>query len=91
MIEVFAAGLAHGIFVFFKAFQQRNVAFLHYRLVIPTSYAMSFADVFVLSIVAFNAVKVDSITEMIPLMIALGTGGAMGAISSMWVHNKYVK
>lgn len=34
-MKALLAGAAYFVFVFFKAFQQRNVAFLHHRRVFP--------------------------------------------------------
>lgn len=39
-------------FVFLKAFQQRNVAFDNYIWVLPTSYCMAFAEVYVIALIA---------------------------------------
>lgn len=79
------------MFVFFKAFQQRNVAFMHYWWVMPISFAMSATEVFVLSLVAMRAVQVDSLLHMWPFVIALGLGGGIGATIAMWSHHRYVK
>jgi len=87
------AGLAHGLFVFFKAFQQRNVMGLHYKWVVATSYFMSTAEVFVLSLVAVSAVdaaKTGDIMLMLPFVVCLGTSGALGGITGMWIHHKFV-
>jgi len=85
------AGLAYFAFVFFKAFQQRNVAFMHYKWVLPISYCMAVTEVIVISVIAMTAVDADTVWEMIPTIIAVGTGGGCGAVVSMWVHKKIVK
>lgn len=85
------AGLAYFIFVFFKAFQQRNVAFMHYGWVMPISYCMAATEVLVISVVALAAVEANTVWEMIPTVLAVGTGGGAGAVVSMWVHKKIVK
>ena len=84
------AGLTHGVFVFFKAFQQRNVAFMHYRWIMPISFCMSTTEVVVLSLIAVQAVSVDNWWEMIPFILCLGAGGGSGAIVAMWLHYKYL-
>ena len=87
------AGAAHGVFVFFKAFQQRNVMGMHYKLTIAVSYFMAMTEVFVLSIVAVSAVeavKTGDITRMAAIAVALGTFGAIGAVTGMWTHHRYV-
>lgn len=89
MSELIAAA-AYFVFVFFKAFQQRNVAFLHYRWILPISYCMATSEVAVISIVAYSAVNASNIIEMVPMAFAVGTGGGVGALVSMWLHHKYV-
>jgi hypothetical protein len=86
---LFAAG-GYGLFVFFKAFQQRNVAFLHYGWVMPVSYVMSFTDVAVMSVVAYK-VSTEGITwDLVFFGLAIGTGGGLGAMASMKIHERYL-
>ncbi len=90
----FYTGLAHGLFVFFKAFQQRNVMGLHYKWTVGTSYFMSTTEVFVVSIVAVSAVeaaKTGDIMMMVPFAISMGTFSGLGAIAGMWMHVRFVK
>ena len=88
MTETLIAGVAYFVFVFFKAFQQRNVAFLHYKWVIPTSYLMSATELLVIALVARGAVQ--GWDMLAPMILGVGTGGGLGAVSSMWIHNKYL-
>lgn len=75
--EVLIAGGVHGIFVFFKVLQQKNVTADHYFWVIPTSYLMSSTDVIVTSVVAVRAVQTaGDWAAMIPLMLSLEIGRA---------------
>lgn len=90
MAEIIA-GLAWFAFVFFKAFQQKNVAFDHYKWIIPISYCMSATEIAVISIVSIKAVNATEILQMLPMVFAVGTGGGLGAIAAMWLHNRYVK
>ena len=90
MIEAAIAAGAYFLFVFFKAFQQRNVAFLHYKWIMPISYAMSLMDVAVISLVAFKASTSGLSMELVWLGLAIGTGGGLGAIASMWIHERYI-
>jgi hypothetical protein len=90
VLEALTAGAAHFVFVFFKAAQQRNVAFMHYAWIMPVSMAMSTTEVFVLSLVAVRAVQASSILNMWPFVVALSIGGGLGAILSMWAHNKFI-
>ena len=84
------AGVAYFVFVFFKAFQQRNVAFMHYRWILPISYAMSCTEVFVISLVAIEASSGLS-WDLLWFVATIGTGGGLGALVSMWLHHKYIK
>lgn len=89
MLDALIAGSAYFVFVFFKAFQQRNVAFNHYKWVVPISYLMSATELLVIALVAREAVQGwEGMTSMI---LGVGTGGGLGAVLSMWVHNRYVK
>ncbi|MCK5642261.1 MAG: hypothetical protein KAJ19_15755 [Gammaproteobacteria bacterium] len=85
------AGVAYFVFVFFKAIQQRNVAFLHYKWVLPTSYCMSTTELIVISVIALKAVNSESWMDMIPMVLTVGTGGGLGAIVAMYLHNRYIK
>ena len=89
MNELFA-GLAYFVFVFFKAFQQKNVAFNHYKWILPISYAMSMTEVLVISLIAVEASQGWS-WGLIMFGVTIGTGGGLGALASMWIHNRYVK
>lgn len=90
MIEILTAGAAYFFFVFLKAFQQRNVQGLHYRMILPISYVMAATEVFVISIVAIKAVNYTSLGELIALALSIGTGGGFGALAGMYIHNKHV-
>lgn len=87
----FLAGVAYFVFVFFKAAQQRNVAFLNYRWVLPTSYLMASTEVFVISIVAHHAVTDGVTLGLLWFAAAIGTGGGLGAIAAMYLHNRYIR
>lgn len=90
MIEILLAGAAYFFFVFLKAFQQRNVMGMHYRWIMPISYAMAATEIFVISIVAIKAVNYTSLTDLISLALSVGTGGGLGALAGMFIHNKHV-
>ena len=90
MTEIALAAVAYFVFVFFKAFQQRNVAFMHYHWIMPISYAMSLTEVLVISVVAMKAVEGFS-WELVYLGLAIGTGGGLGAILAMKLHHKHIK
>ena len=85
------AGGLHFMFVFFKAFQQRNVAFMHYKWIMPISFCMSGVEVFALSLIARGAIQADHWWQMLPYAFCLGVGGGLGAIVAMWLHKKVLK
>lgn len=84
------AGIAYFVFVFFKAFQQRNVAFMHYKWILPISYAMACTEVVVISLVAIEASQGFS-WQLVWFAASIGTGGGVGAAASMYLHNRYIK
>lgn len=97
--DILFAGGVHGVFVFFKAFQQRNVAWLNYWWVMPTSYLMSITDVAVISVVTYRTMSAidpsvgwsfTMLLELLPLMLILGTCSGIGTLSAMWLHSEYV-
>jgi hypothetical protein len=71
--------LATFIVVFGRAIQQMNVIGGHYIPAAITPYFIAIGEVLVILLV------VDTGWTAIPLV---GTGGAMGAVSAMWVHRK---
>lgn len=86
-MEYLIAGLAYFVFVFFKAFQQRNVAFLHYKMVLPVSYALAGTEVFVYALITFSVIKAGGLTlELLWYVAAVGTGGGLGAMVGMKMH-----
>ena len=90
------AGCAYFIFVFFKAFQQRNVSWMAYKSVMPISYLMAFSEVIVISTVAYTGAQLfpfsmDAFVNVLPMIAAIGTGGGLGAMAGMYMHHRYVK
>jgi len=90
MSTTLLVGVCNFVFIFLKAAQQRNVAFLHYSWVIPTSFAMAVVEVAVISMVAVEANTAGNWHELVPFVIAVGLGGGTGAISSMWIHHRFL-
>lgn len=90
MIEALAAGAAYFLFVFLKAFQQKNVVGMHYRWILPISYMMAASEVFIISIIAFKAAGGAPFSDLIVFAFTIGTGGGLGALAGMYVHNKHV-
>lgn len=79
-----AVGAAYLLFVFAKAFQQRNVAFGHYAWVMPFSLAMATIEVFVVATVARNGFAWA-------LVFAMALGGGVGAMVAMYIHERWFK
>jgi len=92
MMEL-TAGIVYFFSVFAKAFQQRNVNFMNYKLAVPTSYVLSTCDMAIFSLVAWNAVQSESLLglaiRMSLMVFAVGTGGALGSVLAMYIHHKY--
>ena len=86
-----SVGIANFIFIALKAFQQRNVAFMHYWWVIPTSLLMGIVEVGVVGAVAIEATAATSFVALWPMILAIGIGGGLGAVCSMWIHKKIMK
>ena len=80
-MELLYAGGAMFAFVFFKAFQQRNVAFDHYLPVLPTSVLMATVEVYVIATVAERGYG-------IALVLAIGVGAGVGALCAMILHKR---
>lgn len=76
--------LATLVFVFLKAFQQRNVSFDNFGWVMPTSFLMAGCEVFVIANVAQTGFE-------IAIVLASGLGGGIGAVLGAKFHKKYVK
>jgi hypothetical protein len=64
-----------------KAFQQKNVTGHHYKLVVITSYVMTLTDIIFIGLVAQHG------WELAP---SSGTGAALGMISAMALHKRFV-
>ena len=77
-----AGGMVMFIFVFLKAFQQRNVAFdSKWYWILGTSYGMVFAE-------AFIVVTFITVGYHVPTILGIGTGAGFGAILAMHVHRR---
>lgn len=80
-MNVAFAGIASFIFIFLKAFQQRNVAFNQFAWVIPCSLAMAVVEVYVIASVVMKGWH-------LPLVLAIGLGAGIGAMCAMLLHNR---
>ncbi len=82
MVTYLIAGVVSFVSVFIKGIQHKNIAGNHYRLVILTSYAIAFADVWLVGLMARSSLDIA---------IPCGTGGAIGIALSMYIHNRFIK
>lgn len=80
-MEIILASCAMFLFVFFKAFQQRNVAFDHYWPVVPVSVCMAATEVYVISVIVRTGYD--------PLLVGgIGLGSGVGAMLAMYLHRR---
>ena len=77
----FAANYA---FIALKAWQQRNVAFNNYLAVLPTSWLIAAAEVYVIATVADKGFGLW-------VVLTLGTAGGLGAMTAMYLHGRVFK
>lgn len=76
---------------FFRVFQQKNSAGMHYRWVPLSQYGIHCCEAVVMGVAGVTAVESGSILyTMLVVGVPAGTGGTVGALSSMWVHNRWV-
>lgn len=83
MIDLAAAFGASMAFIALKALQQRNVAFDNFAWVMPTSFLMSAAEVWVVANVAAKGWEWA-------LVAAIGAGSGTGAIAAMLFHKRFI-
>jgi hypothetical protein len=69
-------------FIFLKAYQQRNVAFDNYGMVLPTSFGLALTEVYVIA-------KVAVLGFTLPLALTIGAAAGAGALCAMLVHKRY--
>lgn len=81
MIIYVLTGLSSFIFIFLRAFQQRNVAFDRYAAVMPVSLLMAFAEVFVIANIAHRGFDLI-------LVLTIGVGSGAGALCAMRLHKR---
>lgn len=87
LLEHLLTALAMGIFVFLRAFQQRNVAYLNYKWVMPTSWLMALVEVGTIGVVAKQFVVYG---YSFTLAFMVGTGTGLGCLAAMFLHKRYV-
>jgi len=72
---------ANFLFIFLKAFQQRNVAWLNYGFVLPLSVGMAAAEFYVIH-------RIAEIGWTWWAVLGGGLGAGLGALSAMYLHEK---
>lgn len=70
-----------------RAYQQKNVMHDNWLAIIPTSYVMAFMELGLLGVAAIDIVN-NGMWRILPLALAYGTGGWLGAWAAMWLHNR---
>lgn len=83
MILALTLFCASFVFVFLKAFQQRNVAFDHYKWVLPCSFGMALTEVYVIAAIVQTGYSFGAV-------VGMGLGGGTGALLSMYLHKRYL-
>ena len=81
-------GCMYFIYVFMRAFQQRNVIHNNYKWIPPVSYAMAVCDSFLIYSIAKHA---DAFYAIALIAFSAGTGGSIGCIAAMLLHDKIFK
>lgn len=75
------------LYVFLRAFQQRNVTAGKLPLIIPVSYLMGFLEISNVSISTIRVIQ-NGYIEILSIGFFAGTGGWMGAFLAIWLHKK---
>jgi hypothetical protein len=83
IIAFLSVAAANFVFIGLKAFQQRNVIHDNYGLVVLTSNAMAFFEVYVVYTIAQHGIDIW-------LVLALGFGGGTGCLAAMLLHKRFV-
>lgn len=78
---LFSTFSASFVFIFLRAFQQRNVAFDNYAAIMPTSLLMAATEVVVI-------VNIATMGWHLPLVLAVGIGSGSGALCAMIAHKR---
>ena len=81
MIQL-TAFLVSFIAIFLRGFQQMNVIHSKYTMIAITSYLLALTDVAVVSIIVEHGWNT---------VLAQGSGAALGMLTSVYIHNRWVK
>ena len=83
--DALLVGTMSFIFVFLKAFQQRNVAFEHYAAVMPLSLMMGLAEYTMIGVIAVQAAQMS---HSWLTALAMGAGAGLGALLAIKIHTR---
>lgn len=72
------------VFIFLRAFQQRNVAFDNYLAILPTSILMAATEIVVIANIAQRGWHPV-------LVLTIGLGSGLGALSAAVLHKRVFK
>ena len=81
ILTTFAASF---VFIFLRAFQQRNVAFDNYIAIMPVSLGMAAVEVYVITNIATTGYHLH-------LVLAVGFGAGSGALCAALLHKRIFK
>lgn len=76
--------LANFVFIFMKAFQQRNVSGAHYFAILPTSFALAATEVYIIVQVVAKGIDLGAV-------LALGLAGGLGSMTAVFFHRRIFK
>lgn len=76
--------LANFVFIFMKAFQQRNVGGAHYFAILPTSFALAATEVYIIVQVVAKGIDLGAV-------LALGLAGGLGSMTAVFFHRRIFK
>jgi len=88
MSALLAAMLGTMLFVGLKSVQQRNVAFDHYWLIMPTSLALGLTEYFVIGYMALEAYNGGFTLAYFGKAAALGIAAGVGSLSATVLHGR---
>ena len=81
-MDVLLAGGASFVFIFLKAFQQRNVVLdAPWHIVVVTSLAMASVELYVIAAVVYSGYSIN-------LVASVGLGAGLGAVAAMRLHRR---
>lgn len=82
-------GCANFMYIFLKAWQQRNVAHLHYGWALATNFFLVCVEVAVMGSIALAVTGAGSMA--LPyVIVAMTIGGGSGCLLSMYLHSTYI-